>query len=322
MAIQQSLRGTESNKLDKEVRLGTRGSVLARWQTNYVQTLLRELWPRLEFTVDVMTTKGDRVIDKPLPLIGGKGLFTAELEAALHSGTIDIAVHSLKDLPTDSPDGLTIGAIPQRANPADVFVSRADYTIDTLPKGATIGTSSRRRMAQLLHVRPDIQIRDIRGNVDTRIQKALAAEGPYDAVVLAHAGLERIDRLDVVSQILPFDLMLPAPGQGALAVQCRDDVASHQLLTLLQHQPSAAAVTAERAFLAALGGGCSTPVAAYAEVGAHTLHLRGRVTSVDGVHQVDVSDFGETAQAVELGQHLATVALEQGAREILWDEMY
>lgn len=317
MATQQSAIETKSNKLNKKVRLGTRVSVLACWQTNYVRKLLEEVWSEREFSVDVMTTKGDRVIDKPLPLIGGKGLFTAELEAALRAGTIDIAVHSLKDLPTDFPDGLKIGAIPQRTNPADVLVSRANYTIDTLPKGATVGTSSRRRAAQLLHLRPDIRIADIRGNVDSRIQKALAAEGPYDAVVLAYAGLERIDRLEVVSQILPFDLMLPAPGQGALAVQCRDNVASHQLLIPLQHQPSSAAVTAERSFLAALGGGCATPVAAYAEIDGHALQLHGRVTSIDGAQQVDVSTHGVIDQAAELGQHLAVVALEQGAHEIL-----
>ena len=161
------------NDIPQTITLGTRGSALARWQTDYVGQLLRDTWPKLDVRVEVVSTQGDRVLDTPLPLLGGKGVFTAELEAALHSGKIDCAVHSLKDLPTESPTGLTIGAIPQRAKANDVLVSRQSYTLATLPQGATVGTSSRRRAAQLLHKRPDLQIVDIRGNVDTRIRKAL-----------------------------------------------------------------------------------------------------------------------------------------------------
>ncbi|MBZ0274744.1 MAG: hydroxymethylbilane synthase, partial [Anaerolineae bacterium] len=191
------------------LRFGTRGSDLALWQTRYVMALLKEAQPSLEVEYEIIRTRGDQVLDTPLPLVGGKGVFTAELEAALHEKRVDCAVHSLKDLPTEQPDGLTIGAIPVRANPADALISRAGYTLATLPQGARVGTSSTRRAAQLLHKRPDLQLLDIRGNVDTRIRKALAVDGDYDAIVLAYAGLDRLGFTDVVSQILDFDDMLP-----------------------------------------------------------------------------------------------------------------
>src|SRR5437016_9752631 len=187
------------------IRLGTRGSALARWQTAYVCELLKASCPRLSLEVQVITTYGDQVVDTPLPLVGGKGVFTAELEAALKRGTIDLATHSLKDLPTEPPQGLAAGAVPRRANPADVMISRCGYTLETLPTGATVGTSSQRRTAQLLHCRPDLHIANIRGNVDTRIRKALDPSGPYDAIILAYAGLERLDYLNVISEILSLD---------------------------------------------------------------------------------------------------------------------
>ncbi len=300
---------------EKTVRIGTRGSALARWQTDHVAALLQTAHPDLRVEVEIITTQGDRVIDKPLAQVGGKGVFTAELEAALRSGAIDFAVHSLKDLPTESPDGLPIGAIPTRANPADVLVSRDGLTLATLPQGARVGTSSRRRAAQLLHLRPDLQILDIRGNVDTRIRKAL--DGGYDAILLAFAGLERLGRLEAISQQLSLDDMLPAPGQGALAVQCRDETASLDLLAPIRHAVTTSAVTAERAFLAGLGGGCSLPIAAYAEVDDATLHLRGRVNSPDGKQQIDVMLTGQVDQAETLGYALADQALAQGAAALL-----
>ncbi|HVU13868.1 MAG TPA: hydroxymethylbilane synthase [Phototrophicaceae bacterium] len=301
--------------LEKTVRLGTRGSALARWQTDHVAALLKAAHPDVHVEVEVITTQGDRVIDKPLAQVGGKGVFTAELEAALRSGAIDFAVHSLKDLPTDSPDGLTIGAIPERANPSDVLVSRDGFTLVTLPQSARVGTSSRRRAAQLLHLRPDLQILDIRGNVDTRIRKAL--DGGYEAILLAFAGLERLGRLEAISQQLSLDDMLPAPGQGALAVQCRDEAASLDLLAPIRHAATTSAVTAERAFLAGLGGGCSLPIAAYAEVDGATLYLRGRVNSPDGKQQIDVKLTGQVDQAETLGYGLADQALAQGAAALL-----
>jgi hydroxymethylbilane synthase len=303
--------------LPDTVRIGTRGSALARWQTDHVAGLLKAAHPALRVEVVVLTTRGDQVLDTPLPLIGGKGLFTAELESTLRDGEIDLAVHSLKDLPTDNSEGLTIGAIPLRAAVEDVLVSRAGYTLDTLPAGAAVGTSSRRRAAQLLHARADLECLDVRGNVDTRIRKALDSAGPYDAVVLARAGLDRLGRESAVSQVLPLDVMLPAPGQGALAIQCRDEVESLALLKPLDHWMTRAAVTAERAFLAGLGGGCSVPVAAHARMEGQTLHLQGRVSSLDGARQVDVQRSDVPADAESIGHMLARDALAQGAEEIL-----
>lgn len=299
------------------VRIGTRGSALARWQADHVAALLRAVWPGLLIEMVVIRTRGDRVLNRPLPLVGGKGLFTAELDAALRSGAVDLAVHSLKDLPTELPAGLALAAIPRRANPADVLISRAGHTLDGLPTGATVGTSSRRRAAQLLHRRPDLRLADLRGNVDTRLRKALDPDGPYDAAVLAYAGLERLGRLEVVSQVLPIEVMLPAPGQGALGVQCRDEAAFLELLAPLDDPATRAAVTAERAFLSGLGGGCALPIAAYGVLDADVLHLRGRVTAPDGQQQVDVAISGDPAEARRLGWELARQALAQGAAALL-----
>ncbi len=307
------------------VRMGTRGSALARWQTDYVGELLTAQWPDLTIETRIFTTQGDRVLDTPLPLVGGKGLFTAELEAALRGGDIDVAVHSLKDLPTEMPEGLSLGAIPERVNPADALISREGYSIDTLPHGATVGTSSRRRAAQLLHQRPDLRLADIRGNVDTRIKKAYDPEGPYDAIILACAGLQRLGRLEVVSEVIPLEVMLPAPGQGALGIQCRDEPASLNLLAAISHHDTTAAVTAERALLAGLGGGCSVPVAAHAIVNGMQIRLHGRVSAVDGSQQIEVveettlSGDGQSDQAAahRLGNALAQNLLAQGAAPIL-----
>lgn len=302
--------------MTKTIRFGTRGSDLARWQTQHVLGLLGDE----SAEVQIFTTKGDQVLDVPLPLIGGKGLFTAELEDALYRGEIDFAVHSLKDLPTEVAAGLRIGAIPARANPADALISREGYTLDTLPENAAIGTSSLRRASQLLHLRPDLKMLDIRGNVDTRVRKALDTSGIYDAILLACAGLERLGLMAHVTQILPFDRMLPAPGQGALGVQCRDEAESLALLTPIHHRETALAVTAERAFLAGLGGGCAVPVAAYATLEGDSLMLRGRVCSVDGRVQVDVSIIKpvDTADsAYQIGIDLAQEAVARGAAALL-----
>lgn len=302
---------------NRTVRIGTRGSALARWQTDHVAELLQTAYTDLTVEITVISTQGDRVLDQPLPLVGGKGLFTAELEAALRSGEIDCAVHSLKDLPTELGDGLIVGAIPQRADPADALVSRGGHTLATLPQGARIGTSSRRRAAQLLHARPDLQMRDIRGNVDTRIRKALDPEGDYDAILLAFAGLDRLGKADVISERISFATLLPAPGQGALAIQCRDDADSRDLLALLTHAPTATAVRAERAFLGELGSGCSLPVAAYAEIEEGNLRLRGRVNSLDGAQQIDVAMIAGADEAEAVGRELARQALAQGAAQLL-----
>lgn len=303
------------------MRLGTRSSDLARWQTDHVAGLLRGVYPALQTEIAVISTKGDQVLDTPLPMIGGKGLFTAELEAALRAGQIDLAVHSLKDLPTDDPSGLTIGAITQRENPADVLVSRDNHTLDTLPEGATIGTSSNRRAAQLLRLRPDLKLRDIRGNVNTRVRKAFDPNGSYDAIILAYAGITRIKMDHVISQVLSFEQMLPAPGQGALAVQCRDQSDTTAILTSIHDPVTAQAVIAERSFLAALGGGCSIPVAAYARPTDNgDYRLQGRVSAVNGTEQIVVEvqfTAHDISAAREAGQQLAREALAQGAGRIL-----
>jgi len=297
---------------------GTRGSALARWQTNMVAGKLQALFPTLPIEKIIFTTRGDKELSKPLPEIGGKGLFTAELEAALHGSEIDLAVHSLKDLPTENPAGLTLGAILPRENPADVLVSRNGYTLDTLPQGATVGTSSLRRAAQLLAVRPDLRIESLRGNVDTRVRKALDENGPYDAIVLAAAGLNRMELAAHISQQLPFAVMLPAPGQGAVAVQCRaDDADTLALLVKIHHRATEKSVTAELAFLAGLGGGCSVPVGALATVADGVLTLEGMVAAVDGSRMIRKTHSGPVSEAETIGQKLAEMALAEGAAEIL-----
>ncbi len=302
------------------IRIGTRRSALALWQTHHVADLLRAAHVDLEITVVPFTTRGDEVLDKALPAIGGKGVFTDALEAALLEGAIDYAVHSLKDLPTDDTAGLMVGAVPARADVRDTLISRHRLALDALPPGAVIGTSSRRRAAQVRMMRPDVQTMDIRGNVGTRIDKALAPDSPYDAIVLAHAGLLRLGLTHHITQIFAPEQMLPAPGQGALAVQCRAEAASRALLEPIHHAEAALCVTAERAFLAALGGGCSLPVAAYAQVRAGMLHLMGRVCSLDGGRVIDVqgtAPASEAAQAAALGAQVAHDASAQGAARLI-----
>ncbi len=303
----------------------TRPSALARWQTQWVMGALKNLHPNLECEEKVITTQGDRILDKPLPEIGGKGLFTQELETELLSGAVHCAVHSLKDLPVENPAGLTIGCIPGRAEVRDALISRNGYALAALPAGATVGTSSLRRAAQLLARRPDLRTESLRGNVDTRVRKAL--EGQYDAIILAGAGLTRLGLEKHVTEWLSLDVMLPAPGQGALAVQCRaDDQETLSLLAALEDPSTRKAVTAERAFLSGLGGGCSVPVAAYGSVETAALslpkeqrpkviQLTGLVISEDGKKAIQVSRTGFDAQL--LGSELAHRAIAQGANEIL-----
>ncbi len=302
------------------IRFGTRGSALALWQTRYVMAELTAANATVTAAYEIYSTKGDRVIDVPLPQVGGKGLFTAELEAALHAGDIDCAVHSLKDLPTEQPAGLALGAIMPRADARDVLISRSGKTLLELPQGAVIGTSSHRRGAQLKAFRPDIQLADIRGNVDTRIKKALDPDGQYDAIMLASAGLDRLGFVDVITERLSPELMLPAPGQGAVAVQMRSEWDGIAHFTALHCVDTALCVTAERAFLAGLGGGCSVPVAAYAVINNGAVEVTGRVCALDGSTVITVATQGtcETlAEAAILGAALAEMALAQGAATLL-----
>jgi hydroxymethylbilane synthase len=295
----------------------TRPSKLARWQTQWVIRALKEIHAGLECEEKIITTQGDKILDKPLPEIGGKGLFTQELESELLSRAVHCAVHSLKDLPVENRTGLTIGCIPVRAEVRDALISGNRYTLSSLPAHASVGTSSLRRAAQILALRPDLKIQPLRGNVDTRLRKAL--EGQYDAIILAGAGLTRLGLEEYVTEWLPFDVMLPAPGQGALAVQCRvDDDQTFDLLAALEDESTRKAVTAERAFLSGLGGGCAVPVAAYAEVkedASKVITLTGLVVSEDGKKVVKVWDQGPNA--LNLGNELSRKAMEQGAEEIL-----
>lgn len=318
----------------RHIRLGSRGSALALWQTEHVATRLQAAYPDLTIETVVVHTEGDRTLATPLPLIGGKGLFTLELENALREGRIDGAVHSLKDLPTADPLGLTLAAIPPRGDVADVMIIRAGQTETTvasenptphwpLPFAAAVGTSSRRRAAQLLAQRPDLQILDIRGNVDTRIHKALDPDGPYDAIVLAAAGLKRLGLDRFISgfqaqcETLSLAQMLPAAGQGALALQCRQEAVWLDLFARINDPDTRATVTAERSFLAGLKGGCSLPVAALAALQKGRIRLQGRISSLDGSRQIDVQMTGPDSGAEQLGRSLAQLALDKGAQEIL-----
>jgi hydroxymethylbilane synthase len=297
-----------------KIIFATRPSALARWQTARVIQLLQAEHPELECNEYVITTTGDRVLDRPLPEIGGKGIFTSELEDALLSGKVDAAVHSLKDLPVEDTPGIVVAAIPEREAAHDVLVSADGWTISNLPEGARVGTCSTRRTAQLLARRPDLTILPLRGNVDSRVRKALTGE--YDAIVLAQAGLTRLGLQAHISEVFPLEVMLPAPGQGALAVQCREDDAETRERLAAIHDPlTAAAVGAERAFLSNLGGGCSLPVAAFAEKNNGTIILTGAVLSADGKQAIRLSAVDKEPHT--LGERLAELVLERGAAELL-----
>ncbi len=307
--------------MKKQIKFATRPSALARWQTQFIANQLEVHWADLTCDEIVITTKGDRVIDRALPEIGGKGLFTSELEQALLKGEVDAAVHSLKDLPTEDTPGLIIGMIPERADERDVLICPAGYSLDELPSGSVIGTSSLRRQAQLLAYRPDLIAKSIRGNVDTRIRKVV--DGEYDAIVLAAAGVQRLGLDEHITQYLPPEIMLPAPGQGALAVQCRaGDEETITILKALHHIPTLLGVTAERAFLSALGGGCSLPVGTRTIVDNGTLRLSAIVASNNGDQVLQLSDtrsnIKSSDQAFLMGKELAEKAISQGAQGLLY----
>ena len=300
--------------MTKPLIFATRPSALARWQTQSVISKLKAQWPDLTCTETIITTQGDRVLDKPLPEIGGKGLFTYELELAILEGRVDAAVHSLKDLPTEDAPELIVNIYPQRADVRDVWICPQGYHLDDLPAGSVVGTSSTRRSALLLAYRPDLKVKPIRGNVDTRIRKAV--DGQYDAIILAAAGVNRLGLDEHITQYLPFDVMLPAPGQGALGIQYRaGDAETQQYLKAIDHIPTRLAVTAERAFLGALGGGCSLPVGAFAIVDGDTIQLQGVIAAPDGSRVLRVSDSDTDAQS--LGKTLAQKSLAEGAGDLL-----
>jgi hydroxymethylbilane synthase len=303
----------------RTIRIGSRKSQLALVQTYWVHEQLQKHFPDRQFEVQTMSTQGDKILDVALSKIGDKGLFTKELEVGMIHNEIDLAVHSLKDLPTRLPEGLVLGAVTERENPADALVVHAkhqDKQIDTLPEGAVIGTSSLRRLAQLRYHFPHLAFKDIRGNLNTRLAKLDAGE--YDALILAAAGLKRLDMSDRIHQILPSDISLHAVGQGALGIECREDDAEVlQLLKALEHIPTAQRCYAERAFLRELEGGCQVPIGVNTILEGDQLTLTGIVASVDGQKLVKDTVKGNATEAEQLGNELAQRMRQQGAQEIL-----
>jgi hydroxymethylbilane synthase len=295
------------------LRLGTRASPLARWQADWVAEELRKRGVEVELVL--ISTQGD-VKTGPLGQIGGQGLFTKEIQRALLDGQIDLAVHSLKDLPTEVVEGLSLAAVPERESIADVIVCDSAKSLEELPKSARIGTGSLRRQAQLLHARPDLQMLDVRGNVETRLRKLDGGE--YDALVLAQAGLHRLGLDARIAGVIPLTTMLPAVGQGALGIEARaNDAATRELLAPLGHEPTHQAVTAERSLLATLRGGCLAPVGAWGRVENGLLALDGVVLSGDGRQRIAASSTAPLSVAAELGQRVAEELLRQGAEGLI-----
>jgi hydroxymethylbilane synthase len=307
---------TSVNKMNRRtLRLGTRGSALALWQANWTKQELETRWPGLTVNLVPIKTTGDKILDVPLAKIGGKGLFTKEIDEALLDLRIDVAVHSMKDVPFQLPDGIEFGAIPEREDARDAFISGGPK-IQELRTGATIGTSSLRRQVQLRHRFPALNLVTLRGNVDTRLRKL--GSGDFDAIILAVAGLKRLGHAERVTQILDDDIMLSAAGQGALGIVCRSlDNETQQLLQALDHPTTRIAVTAERGLLRALGGSCQVPIAGKATLAGDSLTIKGLVADLSGNRVVTYQLSGTPNRAQDLGMQLGEKLLSMGAGEIL-----
>ncbi|MDA8122482.1 MAG: hydroxymethylbilane synthase [Deltaproteobacteria bacterium] len=306
-------------KTNGTIRLGSRGSTLALWQAGFIRSEVERKTGRKVEIVRIKTT-GDTILDVPLSRVGGKGLFVKEIEEALLEGRVDLAVHSMKDVPTDLPEALTIVAITKREDPRDAFLSNKVKRFEDLPKGARVGTSSLRRQTQLLGLRPDLAILDNRGNLDTRIRKM--EEGKFDAIILAAAGLRRLGWEKKITQILPEGTSLPAIGQGALGIEIRrDDEATREAVSFLDDRDTSVAVRAERGFLKRLEGGCQVPIAAYGRTNGNSVSLEGMVGRPDGSQIIRGSAQGSVADPEAIGVALAEQLLARGAKEIL-DEVY
>ena len=300
----------------KKVIVGSRDSVLAMWQTKFVVEQLMAVTDQYEFEIVSLKTKGDKILDVSLAKIGDKGLFTKELEVGLLQGEIDFAVHSMKDMPTVLPEGLQISSLLKRHNPADVLISEKYDSFAALPQGAKVGTSSLRRKAQLLHARPDLDIHDLRGNLQTRMRKM--REENFDGIILAAAGVERLDWHDQITEELSYDICLPAVSQGVIGVETRtDDPEIIALVQLVNDAQTASCVAAERALLKSLEGGCQIPIGAYAQLEGDTVVLQGLVGSLDGKTIIRDEISGPVAQSEQLGQQLAQRLSEQGGQAIL-----
>jgi len=302
--------------MNNSIRIGTRGSKLALWQANWVKTVLENKFPSTPVELNIIKTRGDKILDVPLAKVGGKGLFVKEIEEALLARRIDIAVHSMKDMPADIPQGLCIGAVPERENPVDVFISRSGAKFNELAAGSVIGTSSLRRGAQLRHARPDIAIRPMRGNLDTRLKK-LESEN-FDALVLAAAGVKRLNLEHKITEYLSPAIMLPAIGQGALCIEIRrDDAIVGQMVATLDHAPTRAVVAGERAFLNRLEGGCQVPIAGNGRIHEKQFILTGLVAEVDGSRVIKEEKSGPLDSVETIGTELAEGLLSRGADKIL-----
>ncbi len=298
------------------LKIGTRGSPLALAQARETRSLLMAAHglPESAFSIEAIATSGDRIQDRPLSEVGGKGLFTKEIEEALLSGRIDLAVHSSKDMPTLLPDGLELSAFLEREDPRDAFIGKAAASIESLPRGATVGSSSLRRQAIILRMRPDLKVVQFRGNVQTRLRKL--DEGVADGTILAQAGLKRLGLQHIVTDLMSVDMFLPAPGQGAICIENRvGDDATRDMIALIHHVPTGQALACERAFLAALEGSCRVPLAGYAKIDGVTLSFTGMVLSPDGTQMHDAAGNGSAQNAVEIGRTAAEkVRSTAGAR--------
>ncbi|MFZ7236670.1 hydroxymethylbilane synthase [Avibacterium gallinarum] len=300
----------------KLLKIATRRSPLALWQANYIKDRLTQLYPQLTVELVPMVTKGDVILDTPLAKIGGKGLFVKELENALLNGEADIAVHSMKDVPMQFPAGLGLSVICKREDPRDAFVSNSYRTLDELPEGAVVGTSSLRRQCQLKALRPDLNIQSLRGNVGTRLSKL--DNGEYDAIILASAGLIRLGMADRIASFIDTETSLPAAGQGAVGIECRtDDLETQQLLAPLADAETTACVLAERAMNNHLQGGCQVPIAGYAVIRDNQLYLKALVGKTDGSLIIRAENQSAVENSQELGVQVAECLLKQGADEIL-----
>ncbi|MBA3334651.1 MAG: hydroxymethylbilane synthase [Acidobacteria bacterium] len=302
--------------MKEKLIIGSRGSQLALWQTHFVKAKLEELFPALKLEVKIIKTTGDRMLDVALAKIGDKGLFTKQIETALTNREIDLAVHSLKDLQTVQPENLEIGAVLEREMPNDILISKRFASIDDLPNGAWAATGSLRRKSQLLHYRPDLKIFEIRGNVPTRIKKF--EESDLDAMILAFAGVHRLNLDSYIRQIIPFEVMIPAVGQGAMAIEIRSDNAEiREFVQKLNDENTSFCVAAERGFLRTLEGGCQVPIGANAILKNDKIYLEGMTGNLDGSVNLRDSISGDKRDAVELGRKLAQKLIERGANRLL-----
>ncbi len=302
--------------MKKNIKIGTRGSKLALWQANWVKSTLISINPSLSVDLFIIKTKGDKILDVPLAMVGGKGLFVKEIEEALLDGRIDLAVHSMKDMPAEIPTGLCIGAVPERETPNDVLISKNGLLFSELTSGSRIGTSSLRRSAQLRHARPDIVILPLRGNLDTRLKK-LETEN-MDATILAAAGVKRLNYESRITEYLDENIMLPAVGQGALCIEIREnDAAIEPIVTTLDHQKTRSAVIGERAFSNCLEGGCQVPIAAYGKIEKNIFTLSGLVADIDGKTILKKTLSGPVEQSESIGVKLADSLISMDAKKIL-----